>query len=249
MANYILRFDDITPGMDWDKFFKIKIIAESYNIKSILGVVPQNKDPKLSPKKLMCETEFFNKLKGYVEHGDTIAQHGTYHLYTTANSGILGINNKSEFAGHSYDEQKKKLLTGKEILQQHGIWQPYFMAPSHSFDINTLKALKALDFEAITDGYGLYPYKILGITLIPQLVSKPIKFMHIGVQTICLHTNSMNEKSINNFIDFLDANHSQFISFTEGLNIKPNFTIARPIYYYTSKHSLSLLRKVKDYLK
>lgn len=244
MSHYILRFDDITPGMNWENFLKIKNIATSYNIKSILGVVPENRDPKLSPNQLMCETEFFNKLKDYDEYGDTIAQHGTYHLYTTANSGILNINNKSEFAGYSYEEQKNKLLIGKKILQQHDIWQPYFMAPSHSFDINTLKALKALGFEAVTDGYGLYPYDIEGITLVPQLVGKPIKLIPFGVQTICLHTNSMNDRAIDSMIKFLNANHKQFINFKDALNLEPKLQLSQNITFLVSKYSLRMFRKV-----
>lgn len=248
MASYVLRFDDITPGMNWDNFLRIKSIAESYNVKSILGVVPQNKDPKLSINKLMSETEFFRKIKDYVEYGDTIAQHGTYHLYTSSDSGILKINNNSEFAGHSYKEQRDKLLIGKKIMQQYGIWQTYFMAPSHSFDRNTLKALKALGFKAITDGYGFYTYDIEGITLVPQLVGKPIKFLPFGVQTICLHTNSMNDKSINSLITFLEANHRQFISFEEALKVVPRCPIVAPVAYHTSKHALNFLRKIRGYL-
>lgn len=170
MARFILRFDDVTPDMNWENFLKVKSAAEKHSVRSILGVVPHNKDPNLSIRKNMSHSEFFSHINKYVEYGDTIAQHGTYHTYTTTTSSILGISNWSEFAGYSYEQQLEKLKIGKEILEEHGIWQPYFMAPSHSFDRNTLNALKKLGFKAITDGYGLYPYNIEGVILVPQLL-------------------------------------------------------------------------------
>lgn len=245
MAKYILRFDDITLDMDWGNFTKIKRIAEKYKIYSILGVVPENRDPKLSVAKTLSKAEFFSNIKEYVEYGDTIAQHGTFHLYTTKNSGLLKINNKSEFAGHSYAEQLSKLKEGKEILQRHGIWQPYFMAPSHSFDRNTLKALNELGFEAITDGYGFYSYEIEGITLMPQLVSKPIKSIPFGIQTICLHTNNMDLFSIETLIEFIESNSRNFISFEDALKIKANNKHVDEITHHFSKLSLQALRKLK----
>lgn len=193
MSKFILRFDDITPGMDWSKFLRIKKVAEECGVKSVLGVVPDNRDPKLSVNQNMQDSEFFRTIKQYAENGDAIAQHGTYHRYTAKGTNILGISEWSEFAGHNYEQQLKKLQIGKNILKENSVWQPYFMAPSHSFDRNTLKALRHLGFQAITDGYGLYPYSIEDIILVPQLLGKPIKLLPFGIQTICLHTNSIND--------------------------------------------------------
>lgn len=119
------------------------------------------------------------------------------------------------------------------------------MAPSHSFDTNTLKALKTLGFEAITDGYGLYPYNIEGITLVPQLLGKPLKLVAFGVQTICLHINSMNNNDLNYIIDFIDNNHHKFIDFKESVSIKSKFKSLQLFTHITSKYSLKNIRKLK----
>ena len=58
---------------------------------------------------------FFDLIYSYKEYGDTIAQHGTHHIYTTKCAGILKINNKSEFAGNNYQHQYNLLRKGKEI--------------------------------------------------------------------------------------------------------------------------------------
>ena len=245
MSKYIIRFDDITPGMNWDNFLSIKNVLESYSISSILGVVPCNRDKKLIIHDSMSSSDFFIKVKSYKDYGDTIAQHGTYHHYINKSSGLLDINNKSEFSGLCYEEQLQKLKIGKEVLESQGVWQPYFMAPSHSFDLNTLKALKALGFKAITDGYGFYPYQVEGITLVPQLVGKPIPLIPFGVQTICLHTNSMNNSDIDSLIGFIQKNHSYFVDFKKAVNISPKSRELKLFAYITSKHSLNIIRKIR----
>ena len=42
------RLDDITPDMDWDKFYRVKAILDKYKVKPLLGVVPDNRDPGLA---------------------------------------------------------------------------------------------------------------------------------------------------------------------------------------------------------
>jgi predicted deacetylase len=135
-TKYILRFDDITPTMSWSKFMPFKIKIESLNIKSILGVVPDCRDQALivePPNK-----DFFSFIRRCMYYGDAIAQHGTYHSYTTDNSGLLGINRRSEFASHSFEFQHDLIETGKRILMNEGVWQPWFMAPAHSYDLSTI---------------------------------------------------------------------------------------------------------------
>ena len=93
---------------------------------------------------------------------------------------------------------------GKAILQKQNCWQPYFMAPSHSFDTNTLKALVNLDFVSISDGYGFFPYMDNGILHVPQLSSKPYKFIP-GISTICIHVNNMSDREIQTLVDFVNS--------------------------------------------
>ena len=47
MVKYLMRFDDINSRQDWERFFNIKNLLEKYNIKSILGVVPNCLDEDL----------------------------------------------------------------------------------------------------------------------------------------------------------------------------------------------------------
>jgi hypothetical protein len=94
------------------------------------------------------------------------------------------------------------------------------MAPSHSFDANTLKALKALDFKALTDGYGFYAYDLEGLVALPQLLSRPLG-LGFGVETICLHANTMGEGSIRQMIAFMRQSRSSIIRFGEAIAVEP----------------------------
>lgn len=242
---YLLRFDDITPQMAWSKFNPLKDELEKLKISSILGVVPNSKDENLNIEDF--NGDFFDTIRHYKAFGDTISQHGTHHIYSTNDSGLLKINPFSEFAGLSYERQYDILKYGKNILQKEGVWQPYFMAPAHSFDINTLKALFDLDFKAITDGYGFYPYMKENIVFVPQLFSKPINF-GFGISTICLHINQMSDKEIKNILEFVKNNRKYFINFEESLELVPKIIINKCLDVTARKvvgNALPLIRNIK----
>lgn len=242
MTKFILRFDDITPGMAWKKFLPLKTHLEDIGIKSILGVVPDCRDKHLSVEPEILN--FFDKIRHFHEYGDAIAQHGTYHVYDTEESGLLALLSRSEFAGHQYQYQLSKLAVGKNILLKYGVWQPYFMPPSHSFDLNTITALIELKFIAITDGYGFYPYNINNITLVPQLSETPIK-IGFGFQTISVHINTITKNRLVKLSKFIDKNYNNFIDF----KLLPNQYISNnyfnKILRYFSKNALLYMRILK----
>ena len=213
----IVRFDDICPNLNWEIFLFIKKELQDLGIRSVLGVIPDNKDESFL--KYEYKENFFDLINLYKNFGDTIAQHGTYHKYTTTSKGILKINNRSEFAGHDFKYQYKLIKKGKQILVSNNCWQPVFIAPSHSFDENTIEALKKLGFKSISDGYGFFPYKEKGIDFVPQISSKPFN-TGFGLATICIHTNNLNKINIKKFLEFIYSNRSRIISYEEYNSIK-----------------------------
>ncbi len=95
--------------------------------------------------------------------------HGYQHLYETKNSGLIGLNNYLEFAGLPYEVQAEKIKKAWEIFTDNGIRPKIWMAPAHSFDLNTLKALKEYtEIEYITDGFAVFPFTAYGFKWIPQ---------------------------------------------------------------------------------
>ncbi len=215
-AKFILRFDDIAPEMAWSKFSSFEALAIELDIPLLVGVVPHCLDSKLAREP--AKDDFWDVVRGWVDRGWTVAQHGYTHQYVTKNPGILAIGNKSELAGLSYEEQYVKLKTGKDILVQQGVWQPVFMASAHSFDYITLQALADLEFRYLTDGYGVYPYKIGGLTAVPQLFASSAH-LDFGVYTICLHINDMTQSQIQKILWFVRTHRKQFISFADAVTI------------------------------
>jgi predicted deacetylase len=216
-SKYILRFDDITPHMDWSNFSIFDQVIKSCKFSPLLGIVPDCRDPNLlihPPRE-----DFWDVVREWSRLGWTIAQHGYTHQYVTSNAGLLGINKRSEFSGISYTEQLAKLKAGKEVLMQQDVWQPVFMAPAHSFDGNTICALANLDFQYFTDGYGTYPYRMGELTAVPQLFASPINF-GFGVYTVCLHVNQMTPSQISSMVNFITAHRKQFISFEEAVEMQ-----------------------------
>jgi len=219
-TRYVIRFDDITPGMAWRKFKPFEMVSDELSIPYLIGVVPQCQDPSLSVESE--RVDFWPWLRECAMKGWTIAQHGYTHIYATTERGLLGIGRKSEFAGLVYEEQFNRLAAGKAIMMREGVWHGVFMAPSHSFDSNTVRALKALDFKAITDGYGFYAYDVDGLIALPQLLARPLG-LGLGVETICLHVNTMSDKSIAQMIEFIKAQRSSLIGFGEAISIEAPF--------------------------
>jgi predicted deacetylase len=241
-TRFLIRFDDITPGMAWTKFAPFERVADELDIPFLIGVVPECRDPSLTVEPERAD--FWHWLRGRAAKGWTIAQHGYTHIYATSESGLLGIGSKSEFAGLPYSEQFQKLAAGKDILVREGLWHGVFMAPSHAFDTNTLKALKALDFKAVTDGYGFYAYDLEGLVALPQLLSKPLG-LGFGIETICLHANTMSEAAIERMVDFITLHKSQVIGFGEAIAIAPPSEGLDRLTRFASQWALRVYRLVR----
>ncbi|RRS04347.1 DUF2334 domain-containing protein [Aquabacterium soli] len=238
-ARYILRFDDVAPGMAWSRFLPLKQFIEEQGVRCLLGVVPCCRDASLfvEPER----ADFFDLVRLWQSFGDTVAQHGAFHVYETAQAGVLGINSRSEFSGLSLEQQLRKLGEGKAILQREQVWQPYFMPPSHSFDRDTVRALKSTGFVAITDGMGFFPYALDDFRLVPQLLSRPLAFP-FGVITICVHVNAMSDHEVERLRRFVTKHRSSFVSFKEIVQEPINDGPSQAFLRWITSHALKAVR-------
>ena len=232
---FVVRMDDISPNMDYAKFFKAYDLLKAKGAFPLLGIVPDNKDPNLncvsddeaiavlsakdylddravdddSESEVGLKAEpgsvfesgedkfFWDFVKRLEAEGCVLALHGYNHIYSTQKGGQFPLNLFSEFAGETYEEQKRKLSEGLKLLGENNIHPEVFMAPAHSYDSNTLRALKELGITSITDGFGKYPYSYKGMTYYPiasnlkkQLAKGQNKD---GIITCVLHVNTMSE--------------------------------------------------------
>lgn len=215
-----VRMDDITADMDWARFRFFQELFEETGITPLLGVVPDCKDKMLQIEKK--RGDFYRIMQELKQKGYCFAMHGYQHLYTTKKGGLFPLNSFSEFAGIPYAEQLRMLDEGRQILSQNGIETDMFMAPAHSYDKNTLRALRALGFRKITDGFGRRPYEYDGIIFYPISfrLSRSLKQQE-GYTTLVIHANTVRETEKERYIKMFRENREKFISYSEYLQIAP----------------------------
>ena len=245
MTQYIIRFDDINPNMDWEKFNQLKSIINKYKIKSILGVIPKCEDKTIS--NFPENKNYFIDLQKMKSDGDLIAQHGYTHITDSKSKGLYGNEKRSEFAGLNYNDQYERIFKGKKILLKNRLWQPIFMAPVHTFDNTTIKVLRKLDFKLITDGFSRYPYELNGIKLIPQISSMPLPNFLPLISQLCIHINNLSDEKLKFLISFIEENNHLFISPTDALKLERNNLLSK----FENKiigFLMRLIRKIKIFL-
>jgi predicted deacetylase len=230
-ASYIFRLDDITPAMDWGRFWALLQLFKRHGIKPLLGVVPDNRDRNLN--RGPAHADFWKILRTLSAADDIdIAQHGYQHILVhRPRASILGPaegirQEVSEFAGDTYNDQSFRIREGRLILEKNGLSTTYWMAPNHSYDQDTLYALRDNGFTALSDGIALFPYIKEGLVFVPQTSWKP-RWMPVGVHTVCLHTNSITPRDIKKLRLFLRrpfnfTRFSQVANHSAGL-IKDDF--------------------------
>lgn len=183
--------------MNWPVWTQIESILIEHQISPLLAIVPDNQDKKLVVGP--AHATFWGEVRKWQAKGWTIGLHGHRHTYVTEDGGIVGISRRSEFAGLLASEQEGKLLLAAEILRLQGIEPKVWIAPGHSFDWNTVEALKQVGISVISDGFALAPHSdSRGVFWIPQQLWK-FRWRPFGVWTVCCHHNSWTEEEVGQF--------------------------------------------------
>ena len=213
----LIRLDDIAANMNWHLMEKCEKLFDKYNIKPLLGVVSNNKDPELllNQKK----DNFWDQIRKWHNKNWEIAMHGYTHIYDTETNkkDYFNYGGKSEFFGHSYEVQSSKIKKSLEIFNNEKIKVRSFFAPNHTYDHNTFAALRDNNISNIIDGYGIMPYKKDNLNFFPQLFYKQI-MLPFGIQSTQIHLNYWNDKDYEKFENFIIKNNSKIISFDQALS-------------------------------
>lgn len=235
-----MRLDDASEHMDVEKWSRMEQILDRFEIKPLVGVIPDCKDPSLLlyPN----NASFWDNARKWQAKGWIMALHGHTHLYVNNEGGMNPINERSEFAGLDYEDQREKLNTAYRLMVSKGLTPSVFFAPSHTFDKNTLLALKdATPIRIVSDTIANGPYLICpDITAVPQQSGR-VRQLPFSLVTFCYHPNSMVEKDFQELESFLANNDSKFVPFpteqaTEALSLFDR--LIRALYFS--------LRKVKN---
>jgi predicted deacetylase len=206
----LIRMDDISEHMNW-KFMDIcEPLFDKFNIKPLLGVIPDNKDPELL--KYPKNSDFWNRVQSWKNKGWEITMHGHTHLYDqqTFKKDIFNYGGGSEYFGLDYKNQLEKIQSGLEVFKKNKINIRSFFAPNHTYDLNTIKSLKESNIKIIIDGYGLFPYYKYEILFIPQLFYKEI-ILPFGIQSTQIHINFWDKNYLENFKVFIEKNNKKIV--------------------------------------
>jgi predicted deacetylase len=192
-ARYLVRFDDICATMDWRIWEQVEALLLAEGVSPILAIIPNNGDPKMmvSPPR----PDFWERVRGWQARGWTIGLHGDDHRYVTSEAGIVGLNQRSEFAGLRFEEQDAKIARGLATFAAEGVRADLFVAPAHSFDWTTVEVLKRHGVTTVSDGFYVRTMRRGGVTFIPQQLWG-FRRMPFGVWTICHHHNDFTPQRL-----------------------------------------------------
>lgn len=213
----LIRFDDICPTMDYNKFQIAIDIMDKYSIKPLIGVIPDCRDNDLfiEPER----KDFWDFIKSIKAKGYTIAMHGVTHELSSRHKGMANNRIGSEFAGIPFKEQVVRIERGKKILENHGIETDIFFAPAHSYDKNTIKALASCDFKFMSDGKSHRPYKMNGITCIPCRTNGCPVIRGCGYYIAVFHAHEWAKKEkeydYQSFCELIENHHKDIVSFNQ----------------------------------
>jgi peptidoglycan/xylan/chitin deacetylase (PgdA/CDA1 family) len=206
-ATYLLRFDDFCPTMNWTVWREVETALIDSGVRPILAVVPDNQDPQLQIE--AASEAFWEQVRGWQARGWTIGLHGYQHRYVTKCAGIIGRNRYSEFSGLSYEAQLEKVGSGLAIFAREGVRADVWVAPAHSFDRDTLRALANCGLRTVSDGYFTAPHRDAnGMFWIPQQIGR-FRQLPAGVWTVCLHHNNWTAADLRRFRADLDTFHGR----------------------------------------
>ena len=218
MSKYILRLDDACEKMDIEKWDRMEQLLDKYAVKPLVGVIPHCEDPMMDDYPV--DSKFWSKVNNWITKDWSIAMHGYNHVYSTECGGINPINKRSEFAGEPLEVQKEKIRKGISIMRDHDINHKIFFAPSHTFDRNTLLALKAeSDINIISDTIANDVYYQDDFQFVPQQSGR-VRELPFKVVTFCYHPNMMQENDFVYLEQFLEKNAVLFTKFELIVNEK-----------------------------
>src|SRR5262245_35921357 len=114
--------------MNWRTWQDVEKILVDANIKPLLAVVPSNLDPQLNVG--ASEARFWDIVRSWQAREWTIGLHGYQHLYVTRDHGLVGLNDRSEFAGLPIKAQAEKLKRAINIFEAEAVRPEVWIAPA-----------------------------------------------------------------------------------------------------------------------
>jgi hypothetical protein len=174
---------------------------DALGICPLVAVIPECRDPKM-----MCapaDAAFWDRVRRWQQKGWAIALHGLHHLYHSdpaGTSSLVPFKREGEFVGIAADRQREMIRRAWSIFDARGVTPDFFVAPSHSFDLATLEALRVeTPIRKISDGLSYRPFRRYGFAWYPQQLWH-FRKMPFGLWTVNFHPNTMSSEDVDTTI-------------------------------------------------
>jgi len=213
----------------YDRWSAVRDLLREFGIRPILAVVPDNDDASL--ERWTANPGFWEEMRVLEREGATIAMHGYRHQCTVRAKSLVPLHRRSEFAGLALDMQREFVRSGLSLLRSEGLNPRLFVAPKHSFDRVTLSALTMEGLPYLSDGFARVPFRIDGVTWIPQQLWSPAR-RESGLWTICIHPNTTGTRRSSELKGFLSRYKDQFTTFEQVVaNSRPgSLSVSERVY-------------------
>ena len=209
---YYIRLDDACERRNVKNWDRMEKLLDRHKIAPLVGIIPRCGDPEMAA--YPADESFWEKtVPCWAGKGWVLGLHGFDHVYITKEGGLNPVQKRSEFAGVPLEEQKRKIAGGVKLFREKGYEPTVFFAPSHTFDKNTLAALRECsEIRIVSDTIADRPYTRDGFTFIPQQ-SGVVRRLPFNTVTFCYHPNMMRDADFERLDAFLTENRALFDNF------------------------------------
>ena len=206
--------------MNYVNWERIEKLLDTHHVKPIVGCIPSNQDAAFH---WQADEHFWEHVADWAAKGWTIAQHGATHKMHPPKFESGGRyyqrshSRQTELAGVPLKEQQALLGKGYQEMLSHGVPPTAFFAPAHTYDANTVAAVKTLaGIRFISDGYALRAYRKDGMTFLPSICDGPFA-LPFGTYTFVFHPSVMDEAAFSRLEKFLSQNAVSVITAGQAL--------------------------------
>ena len=247
MAKYLIRIDDIHPKMNYQNFLLLEKLFDKYDIKPTIAVIPENKDQSICSRNSKSIKNFWKKIHLLYSKGWNVSAHGLNHTLSNVpeNLSIIKHAVKSEFINKKLKQQIQIIKSSLDIFNKNNIKITSYTFPAHSFNFDSLSALKKNNINIVYDGLFFRPVIIKNILFVPQQLWRP-RLVPFGTWTICLHPNNLKKSDIENLSKFISKNYKNFITFNDIFELKINkVNLVDMLFSYLFALLIKFKRKLK----
>ena len=243
---YLIRLDDACEYSMRENWERVLALLREFSVTSLIGIIPNCKSDDFIGV-FAKDERFWEKALQWQNDGMLIAMHGFEHVYATISCGINPVQKRSEFAALSLQCQKEKIRSAYEIFQQRGIKPFAFFAPSHTFDKNTLQALKdETPIRVISDTIANDIYEDDDFYFLP-VQSGRCRKLPFRFTTVALHPNIMTENDFEELHTFLKNHNHECLKINESLVLKKRrksfYDNVLSFLYFSKRSVTGILRK------